>query len=388
MRVVVVAAAERGASSALDAAVLDGAALAGALTKLGHDSELLTVPAPSGSMLSRVVATAESVALLSRLALMDPAPDAVVVVAPPHAPALCAEMVAALRRWPTAVLLTSLVTEARVRSGELNGESLITALRQGLEAALVRRARLLVVPTEPLRRRVLLRGAQPDRVRLVRNMFGPILPPPDPEHVQRLRARLAEGAPLLAVMPAALGAATDLGTLVGALTRLRDDHTFAFAAIASGSRAEMLRDMVQARGIRNAKVVTLTRTDRRAAVHAADVLLGVAVPAQDGLCVPRALARSVWAGKPLVAVGQEGSDLVRETRRLGLGPTVSPGDADGLATLLRDMARNPKSVAALGKNALRLARETPSPIPAILAQMGLEAPQPTNGARASFSPAG
>lgn len=340
MRICVLAAAERSVSSSLDAALLDGAALAGALHAAGHDVDLLTLPAPGAGAFNRAVALVDVASVLFRLAVQDPAPQAVLMVAPSNGPALAAEVISALRRIPGAVLLTSLSHEARVRTGELPANSPWARIFSVVEGALLKRARVLLVPTEAVRRRVMLKGAVSGRVRVMRDMFAPIIPAPRASAVTQVRSLLAEGAPFLALLAAPLGAATELGALTGALTRLRDDHPFAFAAVGGGSRATMLADMVEAREVRNAKVVTLGRADRRAAVHAADVLVGLAVPSQDGLCVPRAISRAIWARKPLVAVGPETSELVRETRRLGLGPTVASGDAEGLAQVLRALVKD------------------------------------------------
>jgi hypothetical protein len=365
MRLHVLAAAERGSSSSLDAAMLDGHALQAALHRAGHDVELSVLPAPDASLASRGLAVLETLGILTKLALQRPAPEGVLVVAPPAVTALTADVVASLRNIPGAVLLSSLTTEARVRTGELDANARYSKVLSALETAVVRRARVLLVPTEGLRRRVLLRGADPDRVHILKEMFAPIIPVPEAAQVARLRGRLAEGAQCLVVVPAALGASTDLGALTGALTRLKDDHMFALAAVGGGTRAETLKEMIAARGIKNAQVLKLTRADRRAAVHAADILLGIAVPAHDGLCVPRALTRALWAGKPLVAVGPEGSDLIREVKRLGVGPTVLPGDGDGLATVLRSLALDAAARADLATRARDAGAAVQSPVAAL-----------------------
>ena len=271
-----------------------------------------------------------------------------------------------IRGIPGVVVLTALMAEARMRTGELGRESLLAWLIPALENAVVRRSRLLVVPTEALRRRALLKGALPSRVIMGRDLFAPLVPKPDDVRIARLRSDLGEGAGCLVVLPAALGASTDLGALMGALTRLRHDSSVAFAAVGGGSRAQTLRDMILARGINNAHVVPLTRTDRRAAVHAADILLGIAVPAHDGLCVPRALSRSLWAGKPLVAVGPESSELVREVRRLELGPCVGAGDGDGLATVIRSLSGDAAARDALAGRARDAGLQMGNPLRGIL----------------------
>jgi hypothetical protein len=374
MRITVLAAAERTVSASLDAAMLDGAALAGALHAAGHDVELATVPAPAPTLFNRAVGLVDVGSILFKLAVQDPAPDAILMVAPPNGPSLVAETIGALRGIPGAVLLTSLTTEARQRTGELAQDGLVASLLSAVEATLLRRTRILLVPTEAVRRRVLLKGAASARVRVLKDMFAPILPRPTDAGVAALRSRLADGADFLVLLAAPLGAATELGALTGALTRLKDDHAFAFAAVGGGSRAEMLAEMVAARGIRNAKVVTLGRADRRAAVHAADALVGLAVPAQDGLCVPRSISRAIWARKPLIAVGPEGCELIRETRRMALGPTVSAGDADGLATVLRTLARDPAARAELGRRAEDAAAAMGSLSDALVAHLRGEVP--------------
>jgi hypothetical protein len=352
--------------TALDAAVVDGPALAEELRTRGHDVRLSTLGAPPFRLGRLLVSGAQLAWSMGRLALAEPAPDVVLILGPPHLPALLAEMVATARGISGAVVLTALSTEARLRTGEIRGGTLEASLRLAVETALLRRARALVVPSEALRRRVLLKGARPGGLRVAPGLLVPVAPAPTPGHVRRLRSDLAQGAGFLAVVPAALGAATDLGTLMDALTLLRHEPTLALAAVGGGSRSRALADMVVQRGLRNVVVRPLTREDRRAAVHAADVLVGISVPAHDGLCLPRALARSLWAGRPLVAVGPTGSDLVRETRRLGLGPCVDTGDAEGLAREILRLSRDRDAVEAYARRARVEGDQVPSPLPLLV----------------------
>lgn len=374
MRLAIYAAVERSASSSLDAAMLDGAALAAALQREGHTVELGSFPAPGPGLASRAIAAAQVAKLVARLALQRPPPDAVLMVAPPNLPSLLVDSVAAARGIPGVVVVTAMTTEARLRTGELAKGSVDARVMAAVEAAVMRRSRVLVVPSEPLRRRALLKGAFPGAVQIVRELLVPLVPPPPTPQVRRLRTQLAQGAECLAVLAAPLGAATDLSALVGALTRLRDEQAFAFAAVSGGSRAETLKQMLAARGIKNAQVTRLARQDRRAAVHAADVLVGIAVPAHDGLCVPRAVSRALWAGKPLVAVGPPGSDLVADVRRLGVGPCLEPGDDEGLAAALRALVHDVGHRRALGARAAAAGAAMCSPLPALLESLAVSRP--------------
>jgi colanic acid biosynthesis glycosyl transferase WcaI len=91
-----------------------------------------------------------------------------------------------------------------------------------------------------------------------------------------------------------------------------------------------------------------------ALLNAADIHLLQQRAEAEAFALPSKLAGILASGRPLIAQA-EGGELAAATRRCGI--LVAPGDAEGMATAIIDLATDPKRRRRLGQIARQLAEE-------------------------------
>jgi len=77
----------------------------------------------------------------------------------------------------------------------------------------------------------------------------------------------------------------------------------------------------------------------------------------EGVVVPSKLYPILAAGRPVLALAAEESDAARIIRRSGCGVVADPDDPTSLAKLVRELAQDPKRVAAMSAHARAVATE-------------------------------
>jgi len=95
----------------------------------------------------------------------------------------------------------------------------------------------------------------------------------------------------------------------------------------------------------------LSEADWVRAMSAADVALVTMKPGAEGVVMPSKTYSALAAGQAVVAICPEASDLADTIRTHECGWVVAPGDANGLARLLADIARQPEELLRRRQNA-------------------------------------
>jgi colanic acid biosynthesis glycosyl transferase WcaI len=82
------------------------------------------------------------------------------------------------------------------------------------------------------------------------------------------------------------------------------------------------------------------------------------IPAMEGLIVPSKFYGIAAAGRPTIAVTDPAGEIATLVSRFDCGVTVSPGDSEKLAKVLRDLRANPGHVATMGRNARHMLEQS------------------------------
>jgi colanic acid biosynthesis glycosyl transferase WcaI len=77
----------------------------------------------------------------------------------------------------------------------------------------------------------------------------------------------------------------------------------------------------------------------------------------EGVVVPSKLYGILAAGRPVLAVACEGSDVARIVRRYGCGFVADPDRPDAVAQAVREAMASPRNLAAMGARARAAARD-------------------------------
>lgn len=183
----------------------------------------------------------------------------------------------------------------------------------------------------------------------------------DPREGNPFREEWGVGERLLVMYSGNFGLAHDVQTFLSAAERLREDDRIRFAFVGGGKRKEEVESFVKAHGLGGCIVAGYQPRERLAdLLAAADVHLVTMAPEWWGLVVPSKFYGVAEAGRAVVFIGPEESEIARCVEEWGCGARIEPGDVEGLCALLRRFADTPGQASAMGSRGRAAALEQAS----------------------------
>lgn len=153
------------------------------------------------------------------------------------------------------------------------------------------------------------------------------------------------------------GLAHDVGTFLDAAERMKADDSVRFVFVGGGKRWGEVESRVRERGLSNCRLVDYQPRERLAdLLAAADVHLVTMLPEWWGLVVPSKFYGVAMAGRPVVFVGPERSEIARVITETGGGAAIAPGDAEGLRRVLTEIRKDAGLRGDMGRAAAQGAR--------------------------------
>jgi len=165
-----------------------------------------------------------------------------------------------------------------------------------------------------------------------------------------------------------IGHPTDIETIIECAELLKGDDRFHFVFIGAGAKKPWLDTAVAQRGLGNVSILgTRPREEQKLFLNACDVGLISLVRNMWGTAMPSRTYNILAAGKPILALTDEGSELARVIEEEQVGWHLAPHDAQKLREViltiferrneLPQMARRARS-AALQKYSVQSAVES------------------------------
>ena len=131
-----------------------------------------------------------------------------------------------------------------------------------------------------------------------------------------------------------IGHPTDIETIIDCAEMLKGDERFHFVFVGAGAKKPWLDSAVSTRSLKNVSVLgQRPRTEQSVFLNACDVGLISLIDKMWGTAMPSRTYNILAAGKPILALTEEGSELARVIDEEGVGWHIPPGDA----ALLRDL---------------------------------------------------
>ncbi|MBA2741814.1 MAG: glycosyltransferase family 4 protein [Actinobacteria bacterium] len=268
-------------------------------------------------------------------ALRGPAPDLVLCMTDP--PIVGDVGVVVGRRFGVPVLVISqdVFPEIATELGRLRNPAVIRVLR-ALVGGYLRRADRIVAIGETMRRRLELKGAAPDRLRVIPNWVDTSEITPQPRDNEWARAHGLAGK-FVVMHSGNVGHAQDLDSLVRAATFLRDLDDLLIVVAGFGARhsemvqlAERLEVADRLRFLPYQKRERLPLSLSSADLHVVGLAKGLA-----GYVVPSRLYGILSAGRPVIAAAEEDSETARLVSEVECGIVIPPGRPELLARTIR-----------------------------------------------------
>lgn len=167
------------------------------------------------------------------------------------------------------------------------------------------------------------------------------------------RALLSSGSGCVVLYAGLHGLAQGLEQIIEVADRVKNDTSITFVLVGDGPVKRALIKEAEARRLNNVKFLDPVSQDRvPALVAAADIVL---VPLKTHIpgAVPSKLYEAMSSGRALVAIASgEAADIVSRHK---VGVVVAPGDIQGLATSLLNLAHDSSYREQLGAEARRVA---------------------------------
>ena len=273
--------------------------------------------------------------------------DLVWGTSPPIFQGLTAWLLSRLKRVPFLFEVRDLWPAFAVAVGVLK-QPLLIRLSEGLERFLYRRAKVVVVNSPGYIDHVRQRGAQ--RVELVPNgaetaMFDPAAGGEEFRQQHGLQGRF------VVLYAGAHGMSNDLGVVLEAASRLRNQPEIAFVLLGDGKEKANLIALAQGMGLANVHFLPpLSKTEIPAALAAADACLAILKPIElYKTTYPNKVFDYLAAGRPVVlAIDGVIRQVIEDA---GAGIPVPPGDPAAMAAAILRLYLHPEQGRAMGLRA-------------------------------------
>lgn len=159
-----------------------------------------------------------------------------------------------------------------------------------------------------------------------------------------------------------IGHPTDVETIIAAAEILTAREEIHFLFIGAGAKKNWVVEQVTDRGLKNVTVLDFRpRAEQNVFLNACDVGLVALKKEMRGTAMPSRTYNIMAAGKPVLALTDEGSELARVIDEEEIGWHVEPGDSVRLAATIEAILSKQNELLSMGERARQAAVEKYSP---------------------------
>ena len=303
---------------------------------------------PRLDMKKRVVNYLSYVALVIPWALFVRCNSVVAMTDPPFQ-GIVGAMVALLKGRPYAYNIRDLYPDMAV-GGSIVEPGWFSGVWEKLHRWALRRAKRVIVLGEDMRARIIGKGVEPARVLVVRDGTETLspnsaVPAPDPEVIRAIRGSFS----FVLVHAGNLGFYGAWNTLVTAVRSLAKEGV---GLVFVGDGAQRSQIEAAAAGSGNIRFLEFFPASKIPSVlEAADAHVITVKRGLEGVVVPSKIYGILAAGKPIVAVAPEETDVVSLGARRGFAIAADPDRPALVASAVRELASDPAKLKAMGEAA-------------------------------------
>ncbi len=155
-----------------------------------------------------------------------------------------------------------------------------------------------------------------------------------------------------------MGPPNDIESVVAAAENLRDDSRFHFVFLGAGVKKGWLERQVKDRELTNITILDpKPRTEQPVFLNACDLSLVSLVDKMLGVSMPSRTYNILAAGKPVLAIADEASEVARVVREEDVGWIVPPGSPDKLLEAINDAYSRRAELDEMGMRARKAAEQ-------------------------------
>jgi colanic acid biosynthesis glycosyl transferase WcaI len=300
------------------------------------------------SMAGRVLNYASFLLTSLTRALTVPRPDVVVGMTDPPVIGLVALLTARRFRSPFVYVCQDVFPDVAVALKRADNPLAVWLWRR-LNALLRSRAAKVVVVGRDMAEKLRDEGVSAPKIEFIPNWANE----PHVSSEDRTEARREMGWEdrYVVLHGGNVGLAQNLGTLVDAANRLRDEERIQFVILGDGAaRADLTSDGAS-QGLSNLHFLPYRpKHEAEALLASADLQVISLAPGLKGCAVPSKVYGIMALGLPFVAAVEENSEIDRLIKEHNVGIRVDPGDGAGLAGAVAAMAGGAVDAASMAAN--------------------------------------
>jgi len=292
---------------------------------------------------------------LSYLALAVPRaltirPDVVLAMTDPPIEGIAGAIVARLTGLPFVYNIRDMYPDMAV-GGKIVRAGSWTARWEAMHRWALRQAARIIVLGDDMRDRIIAKGV--DAARVVVSRDGIEIPEDLPSSDNPVAREIRGNFRFVLVHAGNLGFYGAWNTLVRAVQMLEGEGV-GLVFIGEGAMKPKIQEM--AAGCCAIRFLPYRPADEIPLVLASGDMHVVTVErGLEGVVVPSKLYPTLAAGRPVLGVAPESTDIVRVIRRSGCGLAADPDDPQSLANAIRDLLHTPEQIRHMGLRAREIA---------------------------------
>ena len=274
--------------------------------------------------------------------------DLILAMTDPPFAGIVGAAIAGMKGIPLVYNIRDLYPDMAIGGGIVRPKSWVGVWEE-LHRAALRQARRVIVLGEDMRERVVAKGVDPSRVIVVRDGISIPAPvaPADHPAIREIRG----SAEFVVLHAGNLGFYGAWPTLINA-AKILPQNGIRLVFIGDGANRDQLEESSQ--GCSIVRFLPFRPADEIPCVMAAGDLHVVTIRrGLGGVVVPSKLYSILAAGRPVLAVAPEDTDVARIVRREDCGMVVDPDKPVEVAQAIQTLKGDPARLEAMGQRALR-----------------------------------
>lgn len=279
-------------------------------------------------------------------------PDVVLAMTDPPFAGIAGALVSRITGRPFVYNIRDLYPEMAV-GGEIVNRNSWTERWERLHRNALRRAARVIVLGDDMRDRILAKGIDPDRVRIVRD--GAVPSPTVPDRSDPVVQQIRSGFSFVVLHAGNLGFYGAWNTLLKAAEILRNENV-GFVFIGDGANRAALE--MQAQTLSNVRFLPFRPASEIPHVMAAGDLHVVTVRrGLEGVVVPSKLYSILAAGRPVLVVAPDTTDAAHIVSTEKCGLSADPDSPEAVVSAIRALRDDSARLAEMGSRSLAAAEK-------------------------------
>ena len=152
-----------------------------------------------------------------------------------------------------------------------------------------------------------------------------------------------------------MGICQDLKTIIEAIRELKEENEILFLFAGHGIKMDKLKKIKSEENLKNLKIYDfLHGQDFQDALNISNCFIVSLYEGLTGLCVPSKTYSYLSAGKPVIAIMDEDSDISRDLKKYRAGYTIKNNDVNDFIEKIKYLMNNPENIKSMGEGSRKV----------------------------------